>query len=178
MLSCGKCRFIFIFFFPFNFKCLHYCVYFIWDEWICNSFKGFWDVWLIIRYSIMYFQYYSHKECFKVIISCIPIIVWWVGPYNGFIFVSVNYSFFSVFSKFNSYSKVPWKSSKLFFYSCSYIFPNFDSVFLKVIVSSCVDGFDIGVFIIFTNPSAPAGYDTRSVFKRTLTGLNLEFSFS
>ena len=32
--------------------------------------------------------------------------------------------------------------------------------------------------IIFTNPSARAGYDTRSVFKRSLTGLNSECSFS
>ena len=28
------------------------------------------------------------------------------------------------------------------------------------------------------NPSAQAGYDTRSIFKRSLTGLNSEFSFS
>ena len=34
------------------------------------------------------------------------------------------------------------------------------------------------IFIIFTNPSARAGYDTRSIFKRSLTGLNSEFSFS
>ena len=32
--------------------------------------------------------------------------------------------------------------------------------------------------IIFTNPSARAGYDTRSIIKRSLTGLNSEFSFS
>ena len=32
--------------------------------------------------------------------------------------------------------------------------------------------------IIFSNPSARAGYDTRSIFKRSLTGLNSEFSFS
>ena len=32
--------------------------------------------------------------------------------------------------------------------------------------------------IIFTNPSARAGYDTRSIFKLSLTGLNSEFSFS
>ena len=32
--------------------------------------------------------------------------------------------------------------------------------------------------IIFTNPSTQAGYDTRSIFKRSLTGLNSEFSFS
>ena len=32
--------------------------------------------------------------------------------------------------------------------------------------------------ILFTNPSARAGYDTRSIFKRGLTGLNSEFSFS
>ena len=31
---------------------------------------------------------------------------------------------------------------------------------------------------IFTNPSAWAGYDSRSIFKRSLTGLNSEFSFS
>ena len=33
-------------------------------------------------------------------------------------------------------------------------------------------------FTLFTNPSARAGYDTRSIFKRSLTGLNSEFSFS
>ena len=32
--------------------------------------------------------------------------------------------------------------------------------------------------ILFTNPSARAGYDTRSIFKWSLTGLNSEFSFS
>ena len=32
--------------------------------------------------------------------------------------------------------------------------------------------------ILFTNPSARAGYDTRSIFKRNFTGLNSEFSFS
>ena len=32
--------------------------------------------------------------------------------------------------------------------------------------------------IIFTNPSTRAGYDTRSIFKRSLTGLNSEFYFS
>ena len=36
----------------------------------------------------------------------------------------------------------------------------------------------IHVAILFTNPSARAGYDTRSFFKRSLTGLNSEFSFS
>ena len=36
----------------------------------------------------------------------------------------------------------------------------------------------ISAMYIFTNPSAWAGYDTRSIFKRGLTGLNLEFSFS
>ena len=34
------------------------------------------------------------------------------------------------------------------------------------------------VFIIFTNPSVRAGYDTRPIFKRSLTGLNSEYSFS
>ena len=31
---------------------------------------------------------------------------------------------------------------------------------------------------IFINPSARTGYDTRSIFKRILTDLNSEFSFS
>ena len=30
---------------------------------------------------------------------------------------------------------------------------------------------------IFTDPSTRAGYDTRSIFKQSLTGLNSEFSF-
>ena len=36
----------------------------------------------------------------------------------------------------------------------------------------------VGKYIyIFTNPSARAGYDTRLIFKRSLIGLNSEFSF-
>ena len=34
------------------------------------------------------------------------------------------------------------------------------------------------VVTIFTNPSTRAGYDTRSIFKSSLTGFNSEFSFS
>ena len=34
------------------------------------------------------------------------------------------------------------------------------------------------LFFLFTNPFARAGYDTSSIFKRSLTGLNSEFSFS
>ena len=37
---------------------------------------------------------------------------------------------------------------------------------------------DVIKLYIFTSPSSRAGYDTRSIFKRSLTGLNLEFSFS
>ena len=37
---------------------------------------------------------------------------------------------------------------------------------------------NIKVKVLFTNPSAREGYDTRSIFKRSLTGLNSEFSFS
>ena len=33
------------------------------------------------------------------------------------------------------------------------------------------------VLILFTNLSAQAGYDTRSIFKQSLAGLNSEFSF-
>ena len=34
------------------------------------------------------------------------------------------------------------------------------------------------ILYIFTNPSARTGYDIRSILKRSLTGLNSEFSFS
>ena len=34
------------------------------------------------------------------------------------------------------------------------------------------------LLVLFTNPYARAGYNTRSIFKRSLTGLNSEFSFS
>ena len=34
------------------------------------------------------------------------------------------------------------------------------------------------ILVLFTNPSAQAGYDTKSIFKWSLTGLNSEFSFS
>ena len=37
---------------------------------------------------------------------------------------------------------------------------------------------DLYYMILFSNPSARAGYDTRSIFKQSLTGLNSEFSFS
>ena len=44
--------------------------------------------------------------------------------------------------------------------------------------SSVVDCILQEALYIFTNPSARARYDTKSIFKRSLTGLNLEFSFS
>ena len=37
---------------------------------------------------------------------------------------------------------------------------------------------DLFYRILFSNPSARAGYDTWSIFKPSLTGLNSEFSFS
>ena len=48
----------------------------------------------------------------------------------------------------------------------------------KVKMATEVEGDQKAPFSIFTNPSARAGYDTRSIFKTSLTGLDLEFSFS
>ena len=42
----------------------------------------------------------------------------------------------------------------------------------------CFNNSEILSISIFTNPSAQTGYDTRSIFKWSLTGLNSEFSFS
>ena len=46
----------------------------------------------------------------------------------------------------------------------------------KSVLSAQIDNDDS--VTIFTNPSTQAGYDTRSIFKWSLTGLNSEFSFS
>ena len=46
---------------------------------------------------------------------------------------------------------------------------------IKILLREFVE---VYIIIIFTNPSARAGYDTRSIFKLSLTGLNSEFSFS
>ena len=40
------------------------------------------------------------------------------------------------------------------------------------------DLFDLSYLLYLPNPSARAGYDTRSIFKRSLTGFNSQFSFS
>ena len=48
------------------------------------------------------------------------------------------------------------------------------------VVRSMMDGSMFGIIIYryLPNPSARAGYDTRSIFKRSLTGLNSEFSLN
>ena len=46
----------------------------------------------------------------------------------------------------------------------------------KDIITQNSEKIKVGL-ILFTNPSARAGYDTRSIFKRSLTGFNSEFSF-
>ena len=49
----------------------------------------------------------------------------------------------------------------------------------RFVVSRLVIVTRVAIYLIlFTNPSARTGYDTRSIFKRSLTGLNSEFSFS
>ena len=47
-----------------------------------------------------------------------------------------------------------------------------------LLYQSCILNTWVWVLTIFTNPSARVGYDTRSIFKRSLTGLHSEFSFS
>ena len=62
----------------------------------------------------------------------------------------------------------------IYMYVCMYVyFPYYLSLWidLKRIIQ-------VEFSILFTNPSARVGYDTRSIFKRSLTGLNSEFSLS
>ena len=46
------------------------------------------------------------------------------------------------------------------------------------VVETFLLAFLCSYMVLFTNPSVRAGYDTRSIFKRSLTGLNSEFPFS
>ena len=48
----------------------------------------------------------------------------------------------------------------------------------EIPVELCIKLSTAGSKYVFTNPSARAEWDTRSIFKRNLTGLNSEFSFS
>ena len=53
-------------------------------------------------------------------------------------------------------------------YVCMYV-----SIYLFVLA------FSLSLYLSYLpNPSAQAGYDTRSIFKQNLTGLNSEYSFS
>ena len=62
---------------------------------------------------------------------------------------------------------------------CVFIYAYFSfALVISASIHCYVNYFDIQVLILFTNPSARAGYDTRSIFKRSLTGFNSEFSFS
>ena len=67
---------------------------------------------------------------------------------------------------------VSFEFSSLSQLSCRLYHLNFSAHFQFLL------SFFFQAFIIFTNPSTRAGYDTRSIFKRNLTGMNSEFSFS
>ena len=59
----------------------------------------------------------------------------------------------------------------------TYIFSRSQGGKMHVILDTIINVAFVLCFVtIFTNPSASAGYDTRSIFKRSLTGLNSEFS--
>ena len=49
---------------------------------------------------------------------------------------------------------------------------------LLLFIKTVFDIWDRAQISYLPNPSARAGYDTRSIFKRSLTSLNSEFSFS
>ena len=76
-------------------------------------------------------------------------------------------------------SFVHWSSSL-----CLIIFRIYMYMYMYSAIQHMVDVFtgylalDYHRIILFTNPSARPGYDTKSIFKRSLTGLNSEFSFS
>ena len=62
--------------------------------------------------------------------------------------------------------------------SLPYFFIPFLIFCVKIRQTSTKWSINCFLLTIFTNLSAQAGYDTRSIFKQSLTGLNSEFSFS
>ena len=82
-------------------------------------------------------------------------------------FLPINHSpFLSIYLSITSYSYLsPYLSFRIPVYHL------FLSTYLDIHIN-------ILLLIIFTNPSAQVGYDTRSIFKQSLTGLNSELSFS
>ena len=90
-------------------------------------------------------------------------------------------SFYLCRSLFNlpSFAITFWfiSSSCIVIFSCV-AFSFLSSVFLVLKFLLVFVNFLSVVPILFTHPSARAGYDTRSIFKRSLTGLNSELSFS
>ena len=108
-------------------------------------------------------------------------IVFTTSPITCFL-TQKNFLYFSfsslyylmVFSFFNFL----FFSTHLIIILCLYSFC-FLGVFKKISVNLCSSILKSPTgLILFTNPSARAGYDTRSIFKRSLAGLNSEFSFS
>ena len=74
-----------------------------------------------------------------------------------------------------------WTFVNVFCMNILCLFHVFISCSISWIHYICYILFKISHFIMrsyLPNPSARAGYDTRSIFKRSLTGLNSEFSFS
>ena len=59
-----------------------------------------------------------------------------------------------------------------------YIFNPWKILFCNLRFLEVYNNIHQNCLILFTNPSARAGYDTRSIFKRSFTGFNSEFSFS
>ena len=55
---------------------------------------------------------------------------------------------------------------------------NINIIFKLYYLTGIIPNYNCVSTIIFTNPSARARYDTGLIFKRSLTGLNSEFSFS
>ena len=98
-------------------------------------------------------------------------------------FRKVYYRFFKQLKRTSRTFKAVIKAGSCFieenkiWYSCMMIFIGKCLFFIKIKVNT-LQLLKFHLYIYSPNPSTRAGYDTRSIFKRSLTGLNSEFSFT
>ena len=78
----------------------------------------------------------------------------------GWVYLNVNY--FPEISWKEKENKINWKNLE-------------SRCFISTVVKHHIYIYIYIYIYVFTNPSARAGYDTRSIFKRSLTGLTSEF---
>ena len=107
-----------------------------------------------------------------------PNIYKWNYKYLFFLYDLIFYLIFAILKRLQMIFKKKKRREEFFIEITSYLHkanPYFLYIFIRTGNLNINCYFELSYL---SNPSARAGYDTRSIFKQSLTGLNSEFSFS